>query len=92
MGKADRKLKRKHSGATRTKLTNQSVSELQKLPALLKDMIEVNKTLTAENERIHSAVGDILEEHANKIAELRRELTVLKGDQNDEVHTPATRS
>jgi regulator of replication initiation timing len=90
MGKADRKLKRRNAAPSTKALTKQSVLELQKLPAHLEDIIKANEQLTDENERIKEVIGEVLEEHANKIASLEREVKALKGDQDDDEVHPST--
>ena len=83
MGKPDRKLKRKHAQASQSSLTRQSVLELQKLPGILESMIDANKKLTDENARIQEAVGEILEEHANKISALEKKVLNLELNSGD---------
>ena len=78
MGNFDRKLQRKKSSGNKPTLTKEALDEIKKLPTLLESTIKVNEILTAENKRIHEAVGEILEEHANRIASLERSLKTLK--------------
>ena len=100
MGKADRKLKRKRNPKPKSAITAQALAELQNLPEHLEAMIKANQELTDENERLKSAVGDILEGQANKIAALERRVATLeanagvveaKESQNEQpVHPSAT--
>ena len=83
MGKADRKMKRKNVVSAKSPLTKKSLAEMQKLPELVEEILKANETLSDENDRIKKVVGEILEEHANKIAALERKVLNLELNSGD---------
>jgi regulator of replication initiation timing len=48
------------------------IGNLKKLPQLLEEVIAENKKITDENKRLQDAVGEILEDFANRIAALEK--------------------
>lgn len=78
MGKPERKLKRASGVSKPPAIALSALNNLQALPELIQGIVLANKKLTDEQSKLKEIIGDILQEHENELADLKKRLEALE--------------